>query len=91
MDSHWIPVRAEGVIQADVDGDRVLMSPKQFDYFGFAATGTEVWDLIDGQRSVDDIVAILQADFDADNDQIRTDVTDFLSGLEAAGLLAPKA
>jgi hypothetical protein len=88
MDGNWIPTKADGVIEAVVDGDRVLMSPKQFDYFGFAETGTEVWNLIDGKRTMDDIVATLHPQFDADPEQIRVDVVDFIAALEQAGLLA---
>lgn len=79
--------RAQGVVEAEVDGQRVLMSPKDFAYFGLVDTGAPVWDLIDGSRSIIEIVEILQVDYDGDPEQIRADVLDFVSGLGAAGLL----
>ena len=47
-----IPSRTQGSIEAEVDGERILLSPKDFSYFGLTGTGAPVWDLIDGDRSV---------------------------------------
>ena len=63
------------------------MSPKNFDYFGLAETGSLVWDLIDGHRTVGEILSILQGDFDGETEVMRTDVVDFLSALQASGLI----
>jgi hypothetical protein len=85
------PARAHGVVEAEVDGRRVLMSPKDFAYVGLLETGAPVWDMIGGARTIDEILATRQADFDAKPEQIRADLIDFLSGLEAAGLLVDQA
>jgi hypothetical protein len=91
MDSSDVPSPAHGVVEAEVDGERVLMSPKDFSYFGLVETGAEVWDLLDGRRSIDDIITTLQADYDSEPEHIRADVLEFLSGLEAAGLLTDQS
>lgn len=67
----------------------MLLSPKDFSYFGVAGSGAAVWDLIDGSRSIDDLVAELQSRFEADPGAIRIETIDFLLALEAAGLVAP--
>ncbi len=88
MESTRVPMRADGVLEADVDGQRILMSPSGFTYFGLVETGAPIWDLIDGQRSVDDLVVELLERYEGDPARIRTEVDAFLSGLDAAGLLS---
>lgn len=81
--------RATGAVEAEVDGERILLSPLDFSYFGLTGSGSNVWDLIDGSRSIDDIVASLESEFEAEDGVIRADVLDFVDGLVAAGLAAP--
>ena len=82
-----IPTRVVGAVEAEVDGERILLSPKDFSYFGLVGTGAPVWDLIDGERSVDLIVTELEAKFDAPDGQIRTETDEFIDALAAAGLI----
>jgi hypothetical protein len=82
-----ILVRHPDALEAEVDGQRVLMSPKDYAYFGLVDTGALVWDRIDGTTSLDDLVLALSTEFEADPEQVRVDVDDFVSALDAAGLL----
>ena len=88
MNGDRVLVRHQDVLEAEVDGQRVLMSPKDYAYFGLVDTGALVWDRIDGQKSIDELVAALAAEFDTDAVQVRSDVDEFVSALDAAGLLA---
>ena len=81
-------LRTPGVLEAEVDGDRVLMHPEDFTYYGLTATGAEVWGRIDGTRTLDDIVAELADEYDAEPEVIRADVLVFLEGMEAAKLVS---
>lgn len=82
-----VPRRVTGAVQAEVDGELILLSPKDFAYFGATGTGSPVWDLVDGERSVDDIVAELEGTFEAEPGAIRKDTVEFLDALIAAGLI----
>ncbi len=84
-----VPARVLGSVDADVDGQRVVLSPKDFAYFGINGSGAPVWDLIDGSRTVDDIVAALEGEYVAPEGTIRTEALAFLDALIAAGLVAP--
>lgn len=88
MSTPRIPVRHPDALEAEVDGQRVIMSPKDFAYFGLIDTGALVWGRIDGVTPLDDIVAALTLEFSADAGVVRADVEDFVSALDAAGLLA---
>ena len=82
-----IPTRSVGTVQAEVDGDLILLSPADFSYFGAAGVGSAVWELVDGERTVQDIVASLIAEYDGEPEVIRADTIEFLDALRAAGLI----
>lgn len=70
-----------------VDGDRVLMHPEDFAYYGLTATGSAVWELIDGTRTLDDLAEALATEYAGDPQTIRADVVTFLAGLDSARLV----
>jgi len=82
-----IPTRVVGAVEAEVDGERILLSPKDFSYFGLTGTGAPVWDLIDGTRSVDVIIADLAGQFEAPDGQISAETNEFIDAPAAAGLI----
>jgi hypothetical protein len=87
MEMSAVPVRCTDVVEAEVDGQRVVMSPHDYAYFGLAGTGAQVWDRLDGVASVGEIVDALAGEFGADAAQVRGDVVEFVDALQAAGLL----
>lgn len=80
--------RHPDAVEAEVDGQRVVMSPRDFGYFGLEGTGAVVWDRLAETTTVDQLVTDLADAFDASPDTVRADVGDFLAALDAAGLLA---
>lgn len=82
-----VPRRASGAVQAEVDGELILLSPKDFGYFGAEGAGGAVWELVDGERTVDGIVTALEADFVAEPGVIRGETLTYLEALVAAGLV----
>ena len=79
--------RHPDAVEAEVDGQRVVMSPRDFGYFGLEGTGAAVWDRLAATTSFGDLVAGLARDYDTEPDTVRADVTDFVDALDAAGLL----
>jgi hypothetical protein len=88
MDVQRVLLRAPEVVEADVDGERVLLSPKDLAYFGLEGTGAVIWDRIAEPIRLGELVDQLTAEYQADPELIRAEVVDFAAGLEAAGLLA---
>lgn len=82
-----VPARRQGAVQAEVDGEMILLSPKDYAYFGAQGEGATVWSLVDGHRNVGMIIAELEATFDAEPGVIRADTVEFLHVLAAAGLI----
>lgn len=88
MPADRVPARHPDALEAEVDGHRVLMSPRGFAYFGLVDTGAVVWDRIDGETPLDVLVESLAAEYGADPAEVRADIEDFVDALAAAGLLA---
>ena len=83
-----VPRRATGSLEAEVDGDLVLLSPQDLGYFGADGVGPEIWALVDGVRSVEEIVRTLEKAYEAEPGVIENETRTFLASLEAAGLVA---
>jgi hypothetical protein len=83
-----VPAKNVGAVDADVEGQRVVLSPRDFAYFAIEGSGAPVWDLIDGHRTVDSIVEALTAEFSAPEGTIRGETLAFLDALADAGLVS---
>lgn len=82
-----VPCRADDALQAEIDGDLVLLSPVNLGFYGTDGAGAVVWALVDGHRTVGQIVAELEIAFNAEPGVIRQEALTFLSTLRASGLL----
>ena len=83
------PTPVVGSVEAEVDGDLILLSPQDFSYFGAAGTGDAVWKLIDGERTVGAIIADLESNYDAPEGVIRSETLEFIEALVVSGLIEP--
>ena len=54
---------------------------------GLNPVGSRVWELIDGQRSADDIVGVIVQEFDVSQEAAARDVGDFVRELLAKSLV----
>jgi hypothetical protein len=82
-----VVTRTDGVVEAEVDGERILLSPVDFSYFGLTGTGAHVWELIDGERTLNEIIDTLKSDYEANPEEIIADVNSFVDALKSAGLI----
>lgn len=65
----------------------VLLDVQQGICFSLNPVGAKIWALIKERKSTDDIIASLVKDFDAPEEQIRSDVAEFATLLKQNGLL----
>ena len=81
------PKRREGVLAQEAQGQTVLLRMDDGGYYALDEVGARIWELCDGERSLDDIVGVLCAEFDAPADLIRSDVVEFVDDLRQEDLL----
>lgn len=75
------------VLVRDLDGEAVLLDLDSGRYFGLNATGVRILELIDGNRSLQEMRLQLAREFTAPPDEIDADLHELLAALEGEGLL----
>ncbi|MGB7655911.1 MAG: PqqD family protein [Novosphingobium sp.] len=71
-----------------IDDEIVVMSLESGDFFSLTGTGRAIWQLVDGTRDRAALLRDLAEGFTCSEEDIASDVDDFLDRLTAAGLLA---
>ena len=84
-------VRTGSHVEAQVDEDLILMHQESGRMFAMRRTGIRIWERIDGERTVGQIVDDLLAIYPVDRDRCTAEVTAFLASLHEAGFVAPEA
>ncbi len=83
--------RSDDVLFQDVGGEAVLLDLASELYFGLNPVGTRIWNLIDGQTPLGDILVVICTEYDADPTRIRKDLLVLVEALSpgwpCAGLL----
>jgi coenzyme PQQ synthesis protein D (PqqD) len=64
-----------------IDTETLVVDVKAGLLFPLNSVATRIWQLCDGQRTVDEIVQIITAEFDADQKTIRRDTAEFIQEL----------
>lgn len=80
--------RQPGMIEADAAGELVGLHVEQGTCYGFNATATRVWQLLEHPRTIDALVADLVAEHDVDELDCRTDLHALLQSLESEQLVS---
>ena len=86
-----IVVQGKEQICAEVDGEVVMMSIAQGNYYGLDSIGGRVWDLIAEPRKVSDMCGLLIGEFAVDRATCEADVLRFLNDLDAQHLIESRA
>jgi hypothetical protein len=77
----------EDVVWRDLDDEVVILDVVSNQYFGLSGAGSAMWRLLAEHGSVDEAVAHLKDEFDADPEQLRADLEELIKDLEGKGLL----
>jgi coenzyme PQQ biosynthesis protein PqqD len=82
-----IPRQVPGFSLQALDNELLLYQPGLTKTVHLNQTASLIWQLCDGQRSVDDIVALLEDSFPDDSARIAADVAAALKGLQRDGAI----
>ena len=80
---------APEVLFQEVNGEIVLLDLEAETYFGLNESGAMVWRLLQKELDVEQIVAHLLSEFDAEPGTVEKDVRELLEQLENARLVSP--
>lgn len=87
MQETFIPKPIEGFQIESLDGEIVLLHPARNIIIYSNQTGALVWQLCNGERSVDEIVGILSAAYPESKAEIAVDVPQVIQSLISSGAL----
>ena len=76
------------VLFQEINGETVLLDLKSESYFGLDKTATRIWQLLNENKSVEDIHSVMLAEFDVDSNELLADLQHHLKELESAGLIS---
>ncbi len=74
--------------ETEIDDEIVVMHLDSGDFFSLTGTATDIWRLIDGARTREEIVAELSSSYDSGEAAIASDVDGLLVQLADAGIVA---
>ena len=87
---HWRPAPAAGIVHQKGADSVVLLNLGDGEYFALDDVGARIWELCDGTRTADDLIAILCEEYDAPAATVREDALALLDELVAASLLVAR-
>lgn len=83
---HSVLRRSDEVLFQDVGGEAVLLDLGSEQYFGLDPVGTRIWELLDGNATLEAVHRTLCEEYDAPPERIRADLLVLAASLLDAGL-----
>jgi hypothetical protein len=75
------------LIANQMDGEIVMMSIDNGEYYGLDEVGSRIWELLESQVLVSSLIDSLMVEFNVSKEECERDIVDFLSELFEKGLL----
>jgi PqqD family protein of HPr-rel-A system len=80
--------RAEGLPHQKIDDQTLVVVPRKKEVHLLNPTATRVWELLERETTVDELVKALTEEYDVDAGTARRDVEAALAEMKQKGLLA---
>jgi len=74
-------VRNNKIISSDMDGETVMMSIENGEYYGINPIGSRIWELLEHPVTLSEICELLLKKYDVDANQCQTEVLKFANHL----------
>ncbi len=85
--------KTNDLIAREIEGELVIVPLKSgignldAEMYALSATGIAVWNLLDGQSTLEEIIKSLSEEYQASNEEIKADVIELLDELLSKGLI----
>lgn len=73
--------RSNKLVSSNMDGETVMMSIENGEYFGLNPVGSRMWELIENPIEVDALIELLLDEFDVSHEQCEIETMEFLNHL----------
>lgn len=88
LSSTTVVARADGFVEAEVDGEIVVLSIERGTCYGLNRVGSRIWSLMSRPSPIHDLCATLLREYKVEPDVCEREVLDLLEELRAEGLIA---
>jgi len=82
--------RADGFTTAPVQDELMMLNVEQGAYYSLDPIAAEIWNMLDGPLSVNEIIENLVKRYDVSPEQCQTDVLAFLGEMHGNGMILIK-
>ena len=79
--------RNASMITSNLDGEIVMMSVENGEYYGLDEIGTRIWELLEKPIVIDSLIHCLTLEFEVEREECEQDTLDFLKDLFARNLI----
>lgn len=79
--------QVDDIVASEIDGETVMMSIENGQYYGLDLIGSHIWELIKKPIKVSDLIDTLLEKYDVDSDTCHRDVLAFLNDLNQDNIL----
>ncbi|MDM5271355.1 PqqD family protein [Sulfurovum sp. zt1-1] len=83
-------VFADTVFAQEVDGEMVLLDMNSENYFGLDSVGMDFWKAIEEKKNLKDVLETLMAQYDVEEEVLKSDLFTFVEKLQKSGLVEVK-
>jgi len=80
-------IRNEDNLASKIHDEIVMVNITQGNYFGLNSVGSDIWELLNEPRTVDELCEVLVEDYDIDLKSCKDQVSDFIKELEKQKLI----
>jgi len=89
MDKQTKLKRNEYMLSVEMDSETVMMNIESGNYFGINNVGSHIWDLLESEDTIQNILDSVQQHFETNNDDtVETDIVAFLNDMLEQDLIA---
>ena len=81
------PVRVEGIVLTEADEESILYDAKEGKVHILNRVGAFIWDLCNGENTLEDISRAVAESFEVDEETAQKDIKEFIEELQGMDLL----
>jgi len=79
--------RKEEILSSDMDGETVMMSVENSEYYSLSPVGTRIWEIVEKEITYKDLISQLMSEYSVDIDTCKSDTEEFINELINKGLI----
>jgi hypothetical protein len=79
--------RNPGMVTSNLDGEIVMMSVENGEYYGLDEIGTRIWQLMEHPIVIENLISCLTEEFEVELEECEEDTLEFLEDLYSRNLI----